>query len=673
MKPITTILALILLTLVSSCTESQPTPAPKVCGVEMPQFVGWPVTEGAAGGGRYSPLTEINRTNVSQLKVVWMYRHGDFRSGGLLPDKYFKGTAFEATPIVVEGRLIFTTPFNRVVTLDPKTGAELWTFNPKIDRGRRFGNMMINRGVAYWLDPNAEGVCASRVFLGTLDARLIALDVKTGKLCRDFGNAGTVNLLDGIQHLVDSWEYNVTSPQTIVGDNVIVGSSIADITRRIMPSGAVRAYNARSGALVWRFNTIPQEGEYGNETWERGSWRHNGAANVWSTMTADLERGLVFLPVSSVGPDLYGGDRPGANLFSDAVVALDAKTGELVWHFQTVHHDIWDYDLAAPPILVRVEHNGREIDAVVQLTKTGLVFVLDRETGNAILPVEERPVPPSDVSGEMAWPTQPFPVKPPPLVPHHLTEDDLWDEDASHLEACKKKLRKLRNEGIFTPPSERGSLLYPGATGGSNWSGGAFDPTSGILYVPTNNLAMSHRLEKLPDANFEKTDGRPMRGGFAGIWWALTGRGTGLRYSMIDRKLLWEGGIMCNRPPWGTLAAVDLNVGDIQWQVPVGEDKNGVRGLFNLGPPLATAGGLVFHGGTTDQRLWAYDGQTGKVLATFELPAGLHAGPISYKLDPDGKQYLVVAPGGHTLLGSRLGDYIIAYTLPDSSGEEIPE
>ena len=491
LKRISAVPALILATLVSSCTQSQRGPAPKASRLEMPQVVGWPVTEGSAGGGRYSPLTEIDRTNVSQLKVVWTYRHGDFRSGGLLPDKYFKGTAFEATPIVVGGRLIFTTPFNRVVALDPKTGAELWTFNPKIDTGRRFGNMMINRGVAYWLDPNAEGVCASRVFLGTLDARLIALDVKTGKPCTDFGKAGTVNLLEGIQHLVDSWEYNVTSPPTIVGDNVIVGSSIADITRRIMPSGAVRAYNARSGALVWRFNTIPQEGEYENETWERGSWRHNGAANVWSTMTADLERGLVFLPVSSAGPDLYGGDRPGANLFSDAVVALDAKTGELVWHFQTVHHDIWDYDLAAPPILVRVEHNGREIDAVVQLTKTGPVFVLDRETGTLLFPVEERPVPPSDVSGEMAWPTQPFPVKPPPLVPHHLTEDDLWDEDASHLEACKKKLRKLRNEGIFTPPSERGSLLYPGATGGSNWSGARWRPSISTSVISSGRCLLA--------------------------------------------------------------------------------------------------------------------------------------------------------------------------------------
>jgi quinoprotein glucose dehydrogenase len=316
-------------------------------------------------------------------------------------------------------------------------------------------------------------------------------------------------------------------------------------------------------------------------------------------------------------------------------------------------------------MLVRVEREGREIDAVVQLTKTGLVFVLDRETGTPLFPIEERAVPPSNVPGEQAWPTQPFPVKPLPLVPHHLREDDLWDADAGHLEHCKKKLRKLRNEGIFTPPSETGSILYPGATGGANWSGGAFDPASRMLYVPVNNLAMWQTLTKLPDDNFENTGGRPLHGGLSGLWWALTGRGTGLRYSMIERQLLWNDGVMCNKPPWGTMAAVDLNSGDIRWQVPVGKNHNGVRGLFNLGPPLVTAGGLVFHGGTADQRLWVYDARTGEVLVTFELPAGLHAGPITYKLTTNGKQYLVIAPGGHAILGSKLGDYVIAYVLPE--------
>jgi quinoprotein glucose dehydrogenase len=341
---------------------------------------GWPVTGGDDDGSRYSPLADIKRGNVSKLKVAWMYRHGDFRKP-FGPDRVIRGTAFEATPILVEGRLIFSTPFNHVIALDPETSAEIWKFDPKIDKGRRFGNMMINRGVAYWQDQNPTGGCSSRVFMGTLDARLIAIDVKTGMPCKDFGKDGTVNLLDGIENVVDAWEYNVTSPPTVVGDNVIVGSSIADITRRIQPSGTVRAFNARTGALVWRFNTIPKPGEYGNETWEKESWKEAGGANVWSTMTADVGRGLVFLPVSSAGPDFYGGDRPGANLFSDSIVALDAKTGKYVWHFQTLHHDLWDYDVAAPPILVRVEHEGRERDAVAVVTKSGFVFLLDREIG----------------------------------------------------------------------------------------------------------------------------------------------------------------------------------------------------------------------------------------------------------------------------------------------------
>ena len=305
---------------IAGCSSSQNPTDSRVSS--PPQFsadssgtAGWPVTEGAAGGGRYSPLGDINRSNVSQLSVAWSYRHGDFRSGGFLPDKPFKGSAFEATPIVVEGRLIFTTPFNRVIALDPESGTELWTFDPQIDKGRRFPNMLINRGVAYWHDPGAEGACASRLFFGTLDARLIAIDVKTGKPCGGFGKDGVVHLTDGIEHLVDSWEYYVTSPPTVVGDVVVVGSAIADVIRRIQPSGAVRAYSAHTGQLVWRFNTIPQEGEYGTETWENESWRHAGGANVWSTMTADLERGLVFLPVSTAGPDLYGGDRKAQTSF----------------------------------------------------------------------------------------------------------------------------------------------------------------------------------------------------------------------------------------------------------------------------------------------------------------------------------------------------------------------
>ena len=630
------------------------------------EVVDWPYTEGAAGGGRYSPLADINKSNVASLRVAWTYRHGDFYDGGYLPDRINKGTAFESTPIVVDGRLIFSTPYGRVIALDPETGRELWVFDPKLDRNRRMANMYINRGVAYWRGSSPDTRCGRRVFVGTLDARLIAIDAVTGSACTDFGSGGTIDLLAGLGPVVDPWEYNITSPPTVVGDVVVVGSSIADTLRRVAPPGDVRAFDARSGRPLWTFHTIARPNEPGGDTWQDGSWHNAGAANVWSTITADLARGLVFLPVSTPSPDFDGADRPGANLFSDSLVALRAATGEQVWHFQTVHHDLWDYDLAAPPVLVRVQHDGEPVDAVVQATKAGFVFALDRQTGAPLFPVEERPVPPSDLPGEHAWPTQPFPTAPPPLLPRQITEDDLWDVDAKRLAACKELLHSLRNEGTFTPPSLRGSLLYPSTGGGVNWSGVGFDPSTGWLYVPVGNIAHVLQLHPLDDANVTAPDDRQPLHTWDGIMWAFTGTGTGLRYwtdPRRGRRMFAVDDVPCNKPPWGYLVAVDLTSGSVQWRVPSGEIP-GVRGLFSYGPLLVTAGGLVFHAGSVDPHLRAHDAQSGEVLARFELPAGLHAGPVTYKLRSDGPQYLVVAPGGHVGLGSKLGDYVIAYTLP---------
>ena len=630
-----------------------------------PLTADWPVTEGAPGGGRFSRLADITRENVASLEVAWSYRHGDAWRGRW-PLSVQRGSAFEATPIVTGGRLLFTTPRNRVIALDPETGAELWTFDPELERGRAYANMWINRGVASWRDPAASGACTERVLLATLDARLIALDAATGRPCAGFGEGGTVDLTDGIAPLHDSWEYNLTSPGTVVGDVIVVGSSISDVVRPDSPPGDVRAFDVRTGALRWTFHTIPHEGEPGHETWETGT-RLTGAANVWSTITADPARGLVFLPVSTPSPDFYGGDRPGANLYSDSVVALDAASGARVWHFQTVHHDLWDYDLAAPPVLVTIERDGREIDAVAQATKHGFVFVLDRETGEPLFPVEERPVPASDVPGERAWATQPFPTAPPPLVPQHLTEDDLYALDAEHLAACRKQLASLRNEGLFTPPSLAGSVLYPFTGGGANWSGATWDPGRGLLVVPVRNLVHVVKLEKVADRATGGGSVKPLRGaGIRALWWLLTGRGTGQSYRLdpIDgRTLFSHDSVPCNAPPWGFLVGVDLARGAIAWRVSTsrGDDDPGEGGY---GPALSTASGLVFHGGSRLPVMRVHDADTGERIATFDLPAGLHAGPITYKLRPEGKQFLVVAPGGHVGMGSPLGDHVIAYTLP---------
>ena len=633
------------------------------------QVADWPVTEGAPGGGRFSPLTEITRANVAQLQIAWTYRHGDFWEGSF-PVRENSGSAFESTPIVADGRLFFTTPRNRVIALDPQTGRELWSFDPKLERGGIYANMWINRGVAYWRDRDASGRCTARVFLATLDARLFALDAATGLPCTDFGATGAMNLLDGIAPVYDAREYNVTSPGTVVGNAIIVGSSIADILRPDSPPGDVRAFDVRTGALRWTFHTIPHPGEVGHDTWETGT-SLSGAANVWSTITADLVRGWVFLPVSTPTPDFYGGDRAGANWFSDSVVALDAQTGRRIWHFQTVHHDLWDYDLAAPPVLAAIDRNGVRVDAVVQATKHGFVFVLDRETGEPLFPVEERPAPASDVPGERAWPTQPVPSAPPPLVPQRLTEADLYAPTPEHLAACRERLAELRNDGLFTPPSLRGSVIYPFTGGGANWSGASFDPERQLLVVPVQNLA---HIVQLEEVSSRTTGGgtrvRPLRGTtLHNLFWLLTGRGTGDRYRVSPlggRTLFAHDGVPCNRPPWGRLVAVDLVRGVIAW-IASTSTTDGDPGGSGYGPALVTATGLVFHGGTRLPVLRVHDARTGERIATFDLPAGLHAGPISYKLARDAKQFLVVAPGGHAVVGSPLGDHVIAYTLPASA------
>ena len=628
---------------------------------EPKEVAGWPHPGGDPGGARFSPLEDIHRANVGRLEVAWTYRHGDAH----VPDSPARvaGTAFEATPLMIDGKLIISTPYNRVIALDAETGAEIWIFDPGVDRGLRYTNGYLNRGVESWRDPNATGFCASRLFVTTIDSRLIALDLESGRACPGFGENGTVDLHVGIEPLIRPEHHKMTSPAVAVGDTVVVGSSLAD-NRRVQPSGDIRGFDARSGRLRWRFHVIPREGEFGVETWEEESWRRGAGANAWAPLSADPERQLVFVPTSTASPDFYGGARLGDNLFADSLLALRADTGERVWHFQTVHHDLWDYDNASQPLLVTLEREGRKTDVAAQLTKTGFVYIFDRETGEPFFPIEERPVPKSDVPGERASPTQPFPTRPPALSPvHALTRNDLWARTPEHVEACAQKLAGLRNEGIFTPPSEKGSILHPAVSGGANWPGGAVDPRNGILYVPVTNLAMITTVPPLPDA---------LRRSIFTRW--LPGHRRAAKAAAETVAPRGGGpfrvnGQSCLKPPWGLLVAVDLARGEILWRTSTSKTPDGIDGAAGFGPVLVTAGGLVFHSGTSVPELRAHDAETGEIVATIDLPASLNAGPISYRVRPGGKQFLVVTPGGHHIYaryqGGLMGDYVIAYTLPD--------
>lgn len=603
-----------------------------------PAQTDWPAYGHDPGGMRYSPLRQITTANVARLRRSWTFHTGE------------PGRPFETTPIVAGGRLYFSTEAGRVVALAPETGKQIWSYDPHVARPKE------HRGVAYW---PGDAHTPPRIILATADARLIALDARTGAPVLNFGSGGQVDLRPGVADRFPKASYSVTSPPAIYRDLIIVGPNTQEGPSR-GPSGDPRAFDARTGKLVWRFHTVPQPGEPGSDTWGPEGWKDRAGPSLWGLINVDTARGLVFLGTGNPADSFYGGDRPGTNLYANCVIALDAATGKLRWYYQLVHHDIFDYDVPGDPALIEAVRDGRRIPAVAQITKMGLLFILDRETGKPVFGVKEVPVPASDVPGEQAWPTQPFPLKPPPLTRISVQRDELTHRTPEAERYCRELFDEMAGRSLYTPYGTKKTLVFPGAMGGGNWGGVSFDPLLGYVFVNTSNMGAIGHIAPAPP-------GSPMP----------------YRNESGYARFLDPEHYPCQQPPWGELSAVDTATGDIAWRVPLGNfDELASQGLHhtgtpNVGGPIATAGGLVFIAATNDARLRAFDSRTGKELWAGRLDAAGNATPITYQ-GSDGQQYVVIAAGGPAHLrnvgdtSSNSADTLIAFSLNGREPEAAP-
>jgi quinoprotein glucose dehydrogenase len=640
---------------------------------QSPDASDWAYYGGDPFGQRFSSLDQIRRDNVNTLQVAWTYRTGELGAGFAGGDRL----NFEATPVLAFGMLYLPTATDVVIALDPVTGQQRWRYDPHIDRTRHYP-VIAARGVSVWEDPDPkrQGECAHRVFFGTLDARLIALDAGSGHLCNDFGSNGQVTLSAGTGATVGTTGTAgpptsppaVTSPPAILGNLLIVGSALGDEHGARAAHSLIRAFDARSGAARWSFDPLPTGPDHpAAPEWDLAQASAIGGAAAWGVMSVDEEHGYVLAATGSASPDFFGGHRQGSNRFANSLLALEGSSGRVVWQQQLVHHDLWDFDLAAQPALLDINIQGIPVPAVIAATRTGMLYAFDRSRGQPLFPVVERAVPPSLFPGEHAAATQPFSALVPLVVQTPLQPDDAWGLTFWDRGRCRDLIARYRNEGLFTPPDAHGTIVSPGYSGGVSWGGIAVDESRQRVFAAVNHVPMAVTLMPVRELEQQQASGSYPHSEFI--------RQPGTDYGVRREPLLSPLGLPCTAPPWGSLVSVDLRRNRIAWQVPLGSTDGFAPwfmptrdfGTPNRGGPIVTAGELVFVAAAADSRLRAFDLQTGRELWKYRLPAGGQATPMSYRAGPAQRQYIVIAAGGDAELGTPRGDYVVAFALPDAA------